>query len=126
MGIIVYVTQNPAISCETAPLRRVCTSKRTLMECLQESPEQLARRLRSELGDSISPLVPSPGRPAWPEPHAAPPAAPSECGGADHQPPDVVAAKSADETDTIGPEPGPPRTILTEEELAALLGKDEG
>lgn len=123
VAIVVYGTRDGATTCADEPLCRVCRSRRALLCLLEHPPALLLRRLRSAPGEprSTDAAAVQPGgtREAMRgEKGDRPPAEP--------QPSEAPQGGQAGSESERAPLEGAPRTILTDEELSALLNGDEG
>jgi hypothetical protein len=143
VGVVVYANGNVSGVCEPAPLRLVCCSSAALRGCLENSPEQLLDALRAR--PSVQPLEPQRGGSAAVI-DARPPADRAAMLGdqfddlwsaalgrpgptAGRAPQGVAHAHANDpgveRAEQGSPHNGAPRGILSDEELEALLGRDD-
>ena len=118
LGIVVYAGGTDTFGCELKGLTQFCPSQVALQQLLEHSPEQLLQVLREHNpsdGKHRAPIYPD----KWNtnSAHAAP------------EVPAKTVAKS-DQVETgglkgVAPHKGPPHTILTDEELSALLNDSD-
>ena len=123
VGLVVYSSNGEAPPCESGPLVRVCRAPDALKRLLTDSPQLLLRRLREQAGEDLS------RGPELSAENAAVRSSPSVSAGERmnaesrstsmrprEQPSGLKIPPSSDQG---------PRSILTREELSALLdGKD--
>ena len=108
LGIVVYAGGTVTVGCEPGGLTQFCHSRGALRQLLEYSPEQLLRVLREHDPSDGKRLVPVPP------------------GLRDTSDVPVKTVTKSDQVETSGlkgvaPHQGSPHTVLTDEELSALL-----
>ena len=128
VGIVVYSSGGETPPCEPGPLTRVCRSSHALRQLLSESPERTLSRLRQE-ASLEAPQAAARSRADRPAAiRETPSQTPASAPGASAAKPNGPPIDRDEQADGSKPGPAadqPPRGILTDEELSALLD-DEG
>lgn len=127
-GIVVYASTDEAPPFQPAPPACICRTPAALLQLMTEPPAQVVRRLREQaaLAAAHTPEPQTAGTPARtprkspdPKPSAKPPAKRGKPHTTTPSGGQTDAAKSA-------PPGAPPRSMLTNDELSALLDDEDG